>query len=456
MKILLLNPPNIEENKVDAHTIPLGILYLNEFIKQKGYDCDVLNLFFKKSWQDVSDVLSKTDFQVVGISCYTRQRFSVFKLAEVCKKMNTHSTVVLGGPHATFLDKQILEEIDAVDYIIRKEGELTFLELLIALEKGRDTDLSKIRGLTFRENGSIIKNPPRKNIENLSDFPPPAYTQEHLASFPKCEPLTFRFSKTGNQKSIAPILASRGCNNNCLFCSSGLYFKKQIYYTPEYVFNQILELNRKLNVRMFDFYDDNFTHSKRHVHAICDLIIKSRLDIIWWCSCRAESLDEDLLLKMKAAGCFTISYGMESGSQRILNNIRKNLTIEDYISAAELTKKTGLYLRLTISIGHPGENEDSINETIKLLGQIKPDQVGLFLLKLYPGTPLHGRAKRSGFINNEYWFDKRMTSAPFYTENISLEKLIEYKNMIKESLKPHTAHQYENIEAYNLEFDLEW
>ncbi len=86
MKILLLNPPNIEENKVDAHTVPLGILYLNEFIKQKGYDCDVLNLFFEKNWQDVSDVLSKTDFQVIGISCYTRQKIQCVQISRSLQK----------------------------------------------------------------------------------------------------------------------------------------------------------------------------------------------------------------------------------------------------------------------------------------------------------------------------------------------------------------------------------
>ncbi len=380
----------------------------------------------------------------------------MFRLAEVCKKINKNSVVVLGGPHATFLDKQILEGTDAVDYIIRKEGELTLAELIDVIQKDNYADLCKVRGLSYRENGNIIRNPLRKRIENLSDFPPPRYTKSQLECFPKCEPLTFHFKKIEKHESVAPILASRGCNNNCLFCCGGAYFKKQTYYSPDYVFSQIAELNKKSDIKLFDFYDDDLPHSKFHIHAICDLIIQHRLNIFWWCSCRAESLDKALLLKMKAAGCFMISYGVESGSQRILDSIRKNLTIEECVSAANLTKEVELFLRFTISIGHPGENEDSVNETIKLLKHAKPDQVGVFLLKLYPGTPLYRMAKKDGFISDDYWFDKDVPVVPFYTKETPLKKLVEYKDMIKQSLKNNIVSQYENDEVHNLELDLEW
>lgn len=455
MKVLLLNPPNLEENQVEAQTIPLGLFYIKEFILQEGHDIDILNLYSKKSWRDVSSLLERINFQVIGIPCYTRQRFSVFKLAEICKKIKENSTVLLGGPHATFLDTQILNRIDAVDYVVRKEGELTFSELLNVLEKGDYSTLHKIRGLTFRQNGKIIKTPPRKNIENLSEFPPPQFTKKQLESLPKCESLAFHFRKIKNHGSIAPILASRGCDNNCLFCCSGGYWKKQNYYSPEYTFNQMYNFNKKFDISVFDLYDDDFTHSEFHVNTICDLIIKHKLNVFWWCSSRAKNIDKELLLKMKKAGCFMISYGLESGSHKILESINKDITIKENIDTANLTKEAELKLRLSVSIGHPGEDLDSIKETISFLKQTKPDQVALYLTKIYPGAPLYRTAKRNGFITDDYWFDDNKLTVPFYTAETSLEKLLAYRNMIEESLKNNIVYQIEN-KVYSLELDLEW
>ncbi len=460
MKILLINPPNIEESKVEAHTIPLGLLYIKEFLCLHNYEVKVLNFYFERNWQNIYKKLSRLDFHVIGIPCYTRQRFSAIKLAEVCKEINNRAFIVLGGPHATFLDIQILRRIPSIDFIIRNEGELTFLELLKIIKLGNYANLYAIKGLTFREDEStIIKNSPRHPIVNLSDFPPPRYSYRELMYFSRCESLTFHFesirNKINTNNLIAPILASRGCNNTCLFCCNGTYWKNQYYYSPNYVFKHILEINKKFNINLFDFYDDDLPNSIDNLNAICDLIINNDLDISWWCSSRAQNLNEEILIKMKKAGCFMISYGVESGSEYILKNINKNLHPKEIKHVIELTKKVGLKLRVTISIGHPGENDKSIIESIDFLNKSKPDQIGLFIVKMYPGTPLYCQAIKNDLIDDDYWFDKNNFDIPFYIYERTLDQLLAYRNMIRSNLNATVLNEYEN-KVYSLELDLKW
>lgn len=458
MKILLVNPPNLEEDQLDAQTIPLGLLYIKEFTKSNGYDVDTLNLYFEENWEDVKTKLKKINYDIVGIPCYTRQRFSVFKLAKVCREINENSKIVLGGPHATYLDNLILEKFRFIDYIIRGEGEYTFLELMSNLEKSKCNGLYGVNGLTLRNNdGTIIKNMDRKPIGNLDVLPPPTYSDDDLSWFPKCESLKFHFLKIADDRNecIAPALSSRGCNYNCIFCCNGAYWGRQRYHTPTYVFEEIKKLYDKFEIKFFDFYDDNFTTYKNHVTELCNLLIKNNIDIHWWCSSRAEGIDRSILARMKGAGCFMISYGLESGSQEILNNIRKAIKIEDMIRTCHLTKKEGIFLRCTISIGNPGENDETIKKTINLIRKLKPDQLGIFLVKMYPGTPLYQRGIKEGIIDDDYWFDKKKPSVPFYTSENSFNKLLDYRNIIAKSVERYVTSVYEN-KTYNLELDLEW
>ena len=456
MKILLLNPPNLEEDQVDAQTIPQGILYLKEFMKNNDYNIDTLNLYFEENWENVITRLKEKDYNIIGIPCYTRQRVSVFELAKVCKEINENSKIVLGGPHATFLDTMILKKYWFIDYIIRGEGEYTFLKLVEHLQKSNEYNLYDIRGLTFRNNNdALIRNLDREPIDNLDILPYPKYSNEDLAWFPRCKSLTFHFQKINRNDYIAPVLASRGCNNNCIFCCNGAYWKNQRYHSAEYVVRQISELNDKFKIKLFDFYDDNLTDSKTDLMEICDLINNNGLDINWWCSSRADKIDKEMLTKMKDAGCFMVSYGIESGSQSILNNIKKHLNLEDAINNSIMTKEVGLFLRCTISIGHPGENNKTIKKTIKLLQKIKPDQLGLFLVKIYPGTLLYEKSKTEGIIDDEYWFKRNNKTVPFYTAEYSQNQLIEFRDMIKKSLRNNILEEYEN-KVYSLELDLAW
>jgi radical SAM superfamily enzyme YgiQ (UPF0313 family) len=158
---------------------------------------------------------------------------------------------------------------------------------------------------------------------------------------------------------------------------------------------------------------------------------------------------------MKKAGCFMISYGVESGCDRILRNINKNIRIDEVNKIIQITKKVGLKLRVTISIGNPGENDHSIKETVKFLNKSKPEQIGLFMIKIYPGTPLYFQAKTEGLIDDDYWFNQNNLEVPFYTKEISFDKLTANINKIRDSLDAKLINEYRNG-IYSLELDLEW
>jgi len=455
MRILLLNPPNLEEKKVDAQTTPLGLLHIGEYMKDRGFHVETRNLYPSASWTEVKRVLRGAPFDLAGIPCYTRQRFSVFKLAEVCKEINPRALTVLGGPHATFLDRQILEGVPAVDCVVRHEGELTFHELTRSLERREAEGLSNIRGLTYREGKTVARNPPREIVKDLRGFPLPRYNGEQLREFPRCKALAFHFKSIEGRGAIAPILASRGCSHRCLFCCNGAFWKGQHYYAPRAVVEQMETLSRRHGIRVFDFYDDDLLHSREHVEAICDGILERDLRIHWWCSARACHPDPVLLRKMRKAGCFMISYGIESGSQEILNRINKKLDVREAVSAARITREAGLKLRLTVSIGHPGESSETIRETMTFLKEARPHRMGLFLTKLYPGAPLYRMALESGFIDDEYWLDPRALPVPFYTAERSLEEILGYRERIRQGLRDNIIEEYENV-VYTSEFDLKW
>lgn len=451
-KVLLINPPVIEELTLNAQPIPLGVVSIAKYLRQNGHKCEVINLCNCKSWSEVYESISLLlDVDYVGIPCFTRQRFSVLKLAKLVKKVNPQVKLWLGGPHATFLDICILEKFEYVDYIIRGEGEETAVCLI-----NNNSILQQIDGITFRnEHGEIIRNKDRKKIVQLEKFPVPLQSVEELENLNQSDSLLFHFpSFRGKKLKIAPLISSRGCNGNCSFCCNRAYWGKQRYVHLEFLKSQ-LDYYYMKGIIFFDVYDDNFTENKELIYEFTKYILDSKIDVHWWCSSRVDSVDVELLRKMKQAGCFMISYGVESGSQLILNNINKGVKIEDIVKAGELAKQVGLDFRVTISIGHVGESIKTIQETIALLNCIKPKQVGLFILKVYPGTPVYEQMLNKRILSDEYWFDEKMPIVPFFTVENSENDLIGYKKLIEESINAIVLERYED-ELGSIELTLEW
>lgn len=450
--VLLINPPVIEEHTLNTQPIPLGVISIAAYLRQKGHFCQIINLCGYNSWDKVKKKLcTQLEVDYVGIPCFTRQRFSVAKLAKLIKSLNPNLILWLGGPHVTFLDKAVLREYEFVDCIIRGEGEETAAALV-----SNSLSLEQIEGLTFRnERGEIVRNQDREMASPLERFPVPLQSLDELEELNQSDSLLFHFPVfPWENLKIAPLISSRGCNGNCSFCCNRAYWGNQRSVNLEFLKAQV-EYYYQKGICFFDCYDDNFTWNRNLVLDFAEYIIREKIAIHWWCSSRADSVDVELLRKMKQAGCFMVSYGMESGSQIILNNIKKGISVARILEAAKMAEEVGLNFRVTISIGHTGETDGTIQETIDVLNMMKPKQIALFVLKVYPGTPIYKKMVQAKLLSDDYWFHKDVPIVPFFTIENSEQALIAYRERIESGLHGAILERYED-ELGSVELTLDW
>ena len=456
--IVLINPPSFIEGTLNTQPIPLGLIFINRYIAKYGYQSIIINLADSTSWDDVVERLTKiTHPRIIGISSYTRQRFSTFELAALLKLKFPKTIICLGGPHASFLDKAILERKANVDYIIRGEGEETFCELVQQIFSGKiDDTRSSILGISYLDKGNVfVSNRYRSQLCDLSILPLPLQTDDELGELILSDSLKFHFPDSfGDCLRMAPIITSRGCDGNCSFCCNRAFWGNNRCSNAEYSYKQFEYYNNK-GICYFDVYDDNFTSNSEQVLELCNMLIRSTMNIKWWCSSRVDTVNLEILEKIKLAGGFMISYGVESGSQLILDNISKGVTITDIESACNLSKKVGLALRITISIGHLGENDATINETIDLINRLQPSQIAIFMLKVYPGTPIASFLSKKHLLSDDYWFKKKNDIVPFFTYEHTQTKLLEFRDRIIDNIQAIIVNQYED-ELSSIELDLKW
>ena len=455
--VMLIVPPSFEEGTLNAQPIPIGLISMHRVLNQANFWTEILNLSNAEDWNEVNDILITHGIpKVVGISCFTRQRFSAVKVSELVKKLSPDTTVIIGGPHASFLDKQILIRHPSVDYIIRGEGEYTFLDLVCHILCNTNVKTQLIPGISYiDENAMFVRTANRTPIDDLSGLPPPLLTDEELSYLLLSDSLKFHFPKYKNGNiQIAPIITSRGCDGNCTFCCNRAFWGNNRCAGVEYAYRQFSNYYNR-NITFFDIYDDNFTSNMHHVNQLCDLLIDNRLLVNWWCSSRVDTIDIKLLRKMKQAGCFLISFGAESGSQVILDNINKGIKVEDIENACSMARDAGLSFRLTISIGHLGETDTTINSTIELINRTCPNQVAIFLLKVYPGTPIYNFCTAKQLLSDDYWFDSASPSVPIFTYEHTQDVLLSFRNRIINGIKAHVINTYED-ELFSIELDLSW
>ena len=307
-------------------------------------------------------------------------RLGAVEIANIAKRINPKVKVIFGGVGATFLYHHLLKNFDCIDYIVIGEGEYTFLELIRSLESN-EKDLSKIKGIAYKRDVEIIKTEEREFISNLNELPTPSkyFKYRHLCS-------------------------SRGCPWNCIFCGSPKLWKRRIRFRSPKNFVEEIELLYKKGVNLFYFADDNLTIDKKRTIEICRDILERGLDISWYAISRVNYIDEEILYWMRMAGCIQISYGVESGSEKIRRRLNKPLKKQDIVRAFDLTKRYGILPRAYFIYGCPGETWDTINETIDLIYEIKPLSCLFYILDIFPGTELYERIKM--FLNEDIWLNR--------------------------------------------------
>lgn len=412
LKVLLISHPWKRRQRPD-YPHP-GIAYLGAVANNLGHDVKLID---GGLWS-ISRIVKETQSfapDLIGITCWTFDRDMLWKLCFTLKKVIPHAFLVIGGTHATIYPKHIFEKTHASAVVVG-EGEETFSELLPALESG--IGLSHIKGLVYKnDSNEIVFNEPRLAVRDIDEIEFPYYSGFNNFSFAQYEGSPVLPGPT------AAIISSRGCVYKCTFCASQQFWgNKWRFRSANNVLEEIHWLISKFGIKSIHFYDDNIPVDKKRVLAICEGMVKNKWDLKWSCASHVNMISKDLLLIMKASGCVSIDFGVESGSDKILENIKKRQTRKQIIETFRLCHEVGIMARSFLIVGNMGEDETTIDETIDLVKTIQPrSSIGSTLLWLLPGTEVYQNAVKKGFIDEDYWLHN--DGIPYNLQEYSLAEL---------------------------------
>jgi len=415
MKILLIYPYFLNtrlHNPADVRAVPLGVYYVAGMLKQHNYDVEILNWHnINTTSHTIREALTDRRPDVIGFSILNANRWGGIDIARIAKQADPRVTVVFGGIGATFLWQHFLTHFPEIDYVVIGEGEYPFLNLVRSLDAGQPQAIESIQGLAFRKDGQVLRTPDADPIHQLDDLPDPAqyFDFQHLA-------------------------LTRGCGGNCNFCGSPRFWGRRVrFHSADYFVDQLERLFNK-GIRFFYFSDDTFTVNKKRVIAICRKIIEKKLDVTWNAISRVDHVNEEILYWMRKAGCIQISYGVESGSEKIRKFLLKNISIEGIQSAFAITQKYGIMARAYFIYGNPGENRQTIQETIDLINAIKPLSTIFYILDIFPGTALYEDFKQRLNASDDIWLNRIEDIMYFETDpDITREMILGFGQKLRSS-----------------------
>ena len=402
-KVLLLQPPvnflevynDGVEDSIHIHA-PLSLAYIAASLIKEGHKVKIfdgqINFSLDDNYKKLKSLIKKYKPDVIGITVTTSVLHQANVTAELIKKINPKIKTILGGVHITALPKETMQDNINIDYGVFGEGEETVTELVTAIMNKKD--ISEVKGVIYRKNKKIIINPSRPFIVNLDDLPPPA-----IDIIPHLKKYMNRNSNFQRFPGFS-MITSRGCPNLCIFCNN-VFNKTVRFHSAERVYDEIKNLVEKYGIKEICFYDDNLMLNETRLKKICDYIIKDNLDIKWYCYGRVNNVKKDLLIKMKQAGCYMISFGVESGDEKVLKFIKKGITKEQVVSATKLTKKLGFDVRCSFMIGHPIDTKETIMKTIKFAKSLPLNNASFSIAVPYPGTELYHMAQKYGNFSKE-------------------------------------------------------
>lgn len=420
MKILLLIPPtNLAQSygalkKFSNPQPSIGIAYIAAVLRENGYDVKVVDAYVNEfSLEGILQQIASYAPDIVGISVLTPSAETTYEISKNLRARFPQIKIVMGNMHATLFSDAILSE-NYADFIIHREGEFTMLEFIKTLEA--QGELEQVQGISFKKNGTIIDTPVRPHIADLDTLPFPAwdlFPMEKYSTDPRTE------VKRGQVEM--QILATRGCPNQCTFCSSRTERSLGSKYrmrNPKRVVDEMVYMHETFGSEVFSFMDLAFPLIRQHAVDLCQEIIDRGLHekVKWITECRVKPLDQELLSFMKKAGCVRVCFGIESGNNYILKTLKKNFDIDDVRTAVKMGRKAKLDVDGMFMIGLPEETESTINDTINLAIEIDVRYAIFNLFVPYPGCELYDVLTSQNKISFENWSD--FTSYPTYSGGV--------------------------------------
>jgi radical SAM superfamily enzyme YgiQ (UPF0313 family) len=428
VKIIFVNPPASAEayewiERLGSKLPSIGLCSLAAYTRKYGFETRILDAYNLgiKPEQALKEVYDFSPTHI-GITAMSSNIGFAAEFAQLVKTTLPDIITIIGGTHVTALPEETMTRYLYFDTGVLGEGEETILEILNQSAAGEE-NLEEIKGIIYRTGeNELRKTPSRSFIKDLNQLPYPAW--DLLAGFPE----QYRLTPTNFKRlPAASMVASRGCPFRCSFCDRSVFGNQYRYFSIDYITGMILHLQTRYGIQEICFYDDTFTASRNRLEQFCHYLLDHSLNISWSCLGRVDVIDLELLRLMKKAGCWLISYGIESASQEILDLYRKKTTIEQIEQAIRATKKAGIMARGFFIIGGPMESDTTILQLKNLLKRIPLDDIHLSFYTPIPGSDLYQTAYQYGTFDND-WSKMHVYDLNFIPNGLTADKLKKYRS----------------------------
>jgi len=404
IKTVLIHPPLFLKERYGkdlknfgAYSEPLSLAYLAAVLKENNYPVKIIDAaIFGFKPEDIIKKLKEENPDLIGLTVLTPMYGIMRDLVRVIKANLPNAKIVIGGAHASAMPKETLLDIPEIDYLCVGEGEETILELARFLEGKKR--IEEVDGLWYCRGGQVVSNKPRAYIDNLDKIPFPARDLLPMDRY------TLTTSRTKGVAYCPTLIVARGCPYDCSYCSHpfGRSFR---HHSVSRIISEVEELIARQNIRQMNLEADTLTVNKSFLMELCAGLIKAGIHkkVQWTCESRIDTVDREMLLAMKRAGCWQISYGVESGVQRLLDIICKNEKLETIEKVFKLTHQVGITIRGFFMLGLPTETREESWQTINFAKKLDPFWAQFTLTIPYPGTPLFTRLREQNQIRTFDW-----------------------------------------------------
>ncbi len=424
-KIVFCEPPyvcwdrSMDRLREGEETIPgMGVLTLAAVAQKRGYEVDLVDAKGQGTpLGEVSrDIVTRRP-DYLGLSATTISVANAARIAAAVKRELPGVVTIVGGPHVSAIPQRTLQAYDNIDYGIAGEGEVSLFELLDRLDNGEDVD--SVPGLAWRRDGVVVANPRAPYIDDLDSLPPPAW--DLLPDFPhNFQPSLFGYPRT----PVATLMTSRGCPFSCTFCDRSTSGRKGRMHSVDAIVRLCRDLVGR-GTKHIMFLDDLFTVRRDRVADMCNAFIDEGFDFSWSCNSHPNLLDFETMKLMKRAGCWQIAYGVESGSQRILDVVKHEVKLPRLRETLRMTQAAGIRTRGFLMLGHPTEGVDSLEETRRFLRVAELDLCQITKFTPYPGTPSYPSIREQGTFEEE-WETMNAMNFVFIPHGLDEETLERY------------------------------
>lgn len=406
MRVLLINPPYTAEDKYGKDlgkfgplNEPLGLAYLAANLERGGHEVSILDApALNITSEGICKSIESESYDLIGVTMLTPMYRRSVEVVRAIKKAFPELPIVVGGPHPTILPEETLIKNKEIDFAVIGEGEIVFLNFVNTFERGEDVE--SIPGIAYRKNDTVVVNQPPAMIAHLDDLPLPA---RHLLPMH-----TYHMTESRTQSEHAfTVSVSRGCPFNCAFCCRIIFGRKVRHHSVDRIIDEITILVNDYGAKEINLEADTLTVNKHFINSLCERIIDSGLSkkITWTCESRIDTIDEDMLKKMKEAGCWEISYGVETGSQRLLDLIHKDISLDQIEKTFAITKRIGIAIRAFYMLGIPTETREESLKTIAFAKKLDARWSQFTVFTPFPGTELYDMVVREGDLKSQDWAD---------------------------------------------------